>query len=348
MNTDKNDPNTDPTNLGNSNYCHSVRMFQLTSSNNYVFRVSNKFGPLLTKIMLQGNEMPELEGDPMMHEIKRHLPDCLFKRIVFRPAKKFGYYLPKEDFAEFVAALRDYPTRVRVVVFSKTNTAGHVEMSPVEDDFPRDRDVKGAESLRKIDAVFTQEYRRKKIKEAEKAAATAGTEFTGTEEIPPAQFDIPIIKMQGFEIQMPTAKDSVYAIQAAPGVDLQYMLLDPYAHPGVFPEGEGTYTQRRSHLPDTCLLKRVAYIPPGQGGTSTYVMSLRDLMELTSNLLTRYPEVTLTIDKLDGTKWLAVDAEEVDADDRIYIKGLNQPKYDKYLIERAEHREKTSSVKPVA
>lgn len=368
MNTDKNDPNTDPTNSGNLNYCHTVRMFQLTSSGNYVFRTSYGFGPLLTRIMLQGEELPEMDGDPTTPDLKKHLPDCLFKRIHMRQAKKFGYYLNRIDFADFIQELEAADTRVRVVVFTTDTMVGHVETSPVPEDFPRDRDLKAALALRGVDSIFTQEATKREKKRMEAAAKANKTAHDSTAAPDSENPPIPVIPMTMHEIQ-PFDPDrdpsdpgpKYYTLYSRGGVDLQYFFLDPLAFPDMYVDGSaGSYVERRAHLPLKCMLRTTTFVPGNGQGPSSYIFHEKYLAHVINHFHSCYSEVTLTLHKLDGTTEVLIDAADLSDFDLEDLKNHQNGKYAKYLLAKAAHLENiregkatkspksTKSPKPVA
>lgn len=368
MNTDKNSPSQDPTILGSETYCHSIRIFQLTTSGNYVFRISSKFGPILTRIMLQGNELIETEGELLIPEAKKHLPDCLFKRIYMMQAKKFGYYLPQADFTEFIEELRAADTRVRVVVFSKDTMVGHVELSPVDEDFPRERDLKAGKSLLKINETFEVEYRRAEIRRLEKEAKASKTELDPSVTVELPHPDIPIVPMSMHEIQpFDPERDTsepapkYYMLYATAKVDLQYFFLDPLAFPDMYVDGSaGSYVERRAHLPLKCMLRTTTFVPGNGQGPSSYIFHEKYLAHVINHFHSCYSEVTLTLHKLDGTTEVLIDAADLSDFDLEDLKNHQNGKYAKYLLAKAAHLENiregkatkspksTKSPKPVA
>lgn len=359
VNTDKNDSDRssnfeDPTIRGNANFCYTIRMFKLSDSGNYVFRGSHGVSSFLTTLMLQGQTLPELEGLPTAHELKKHLDDCLFKRIDYRVGTKFGYYLRHEDFSEFLTVLSEARTRIRVVVFSQDTMAGHVESGPISDDYARERDVKVGKSLLTIDRIFQTERKRAQFKELERIAKATSTPIDTTS-IQDTEYDLARTQIDIREVLVDAAdpkSSKIYVLRSVPGVDMQFVLTDMDSA-GYSRDGE-TYQAKRAHLPKASLHRRVSFLPSVKDHKSSYVFPEACLEKLVWEFNTKYCLVQLMLHKLDGTVEELTDSgktEDWALEDMIPDQRATYNKYlegRKALQEELKAAREKSTPKPVA
>lgn len=296
-----------------------VRIFRLDTGA-YVFRMNPGAGPYMTKILCQGETIPEADGLTVA-ERKKFMNDCLFKRVRYvHKGVKSGYHMAETDYDEFIRTLSaghtvpfagqpDGLKNIRVVLY-QSKKKPQIVLTRDEKDRIDSYDIRMQQGLEKVNGFVSKTQKALVDREKERmsrAAKKAEEESTTDVRKGKKRRDVQELTIHELAftpewghfrmaIEQGGAEyadlSRCYLIPVVRGINLMEITMDDLERTGYETTGS-SYYERRKNMPNTSLHKHLSYVVAA--GVPMYVLPVNYFDEFLG-LMTKYrPDVRIVM-----------------------------------------------------